>query len=63
MQWQLILPDGTAIPVYETYGCVQEHEPLAYRGSFGTLEVAVRNGSALERFGLKRGGGIRLEGA
>ncbi|ABB23276.1 SAM hydrolase/SAM-dependent halogenase family protein [Pelodictyon luteolum] len=60
-QWRLVLPDGTALPVRETYGNVPEGEPLAYRGSFGTLEVGVRDASALERFGLNRGEKVRLE--
>lgn len=60
-RWSLVLPDGTALPVQETYGNVPEGEPLAYRGSFGTLEVGVRDASAIERFGLSRGERIRLE--
>jgi hypothetical protein len=38
-----------------TYEEVARGEPLAYLGSFGTLEIAVREGSASERYGLRRG--------
>jgi len=59
--WRMRLSDGTAIPLLGTYGEAGEGEALAYRGSFGNLEIAVRNGSAHERFGIGRGGRVRLE--
>lgn len=46
------LPDGTEVPVRRTYGDVEPGEALALVGSGGLLEVAVRDGSAAERFGL-----------
>lgn len=59
--WRMLLSDGTAIPLLGTYGEAGEGEALAYRGSFGNVEIAVRNGSAHERFGIGRGGRVRLE--
>ncbi|TCD47562.1 SAM-dependent chlorinase/fluorinase [Chlorobium sp. N1] len=59
--WRVVLSDGTAVPLLGTYGEAGEGEALAYRGSFGNLEIAVRNGSAHDRFGLGRGDLVRLE--
>lgn len=43
-----------------TFADVDEAEPLAYIGSHGTLEIAVRNGNAAERFSLRRGDWVRV---
>ena len=42
-----------------TYGEVEPGEPLALINSDGRLEVAVRDGSAAERWGLGRGAPVR----
>jgi S-adenosyl-L-methionine hydrolase (adenosine-forming) len=42
---------GERAPVRETYGDVPEGDLVAYIGSSGRLEIAVRNGSAAERLG------------
>jgi len=47
--------NGVDFPLVETYSCVKEGEPLALIGSFGTLELGVRNGSASEVYGLTSG--------
>ncbi len=53
---------GTEFPLVRTYADVEEGEPLALIGSFNTLELSVRNGSAAEMLGIRKGGGrIRLE--
>jgi S-adenosyl-L-methionine hydrolase (adenosine-forming) len=43
------------IPLVTTYGDVDPGELLAYIGSAGTLEIAVREGSAAERLAAGRG--------
>jgi len=43
-----------------TYADVAPQEPLAYIGSSGLVEVALRNGSARQRFLLKLGDQIKL---
>jgi len=49
-------------PLVKTYSDVDKGEPLSLVGSFGTLELSVREGSAAEMLGIKRGGGwIELE--
>jgi len=39
------------IPLVRTYADRGEGEPLAYIGSSGYVEIAIRNGSAVERYG------------
>ncbi len=45
-----------------TYADVSPGALLAYQGSFGQLEIAVRNGSAAERLGAQPGTKVILEG-
>ena len=55
------LPDlGLRIPYLETYGQVKPGEMLALPGSHGYLEIAVNQGSASGRLGLKAGDGVRV---
>lgn len=44
----------------KTYADVAPYEPLAYIGSSGFVELALRNGSARQRFMLKIGDQIKL---
>ncbi len=54
--------NGIEFPLVKTYSDVDKGEPLSLIGSFGTLELSVREGSAAEMLGIKRGGGwIELE--
>lgn len=43
---------GVRIRLHETFSDVQDGEPLAYFGSFGHLEIAVRGSHAYERLNL-----------
>ncbi len=49
------MENGRILPLHHTYGDVAEGEALAYRGSSGFLEIAVRNGNASQSLGLKTG--------
>ncbi|HIP62894.1 MAG TPA: hypothetical protein EYH04_02065, partial [Archaeoglobus profundus] len=42
-------------PLVNTYSDVEVGKPLALIGSFGTLELSVRNGNAAKIFGFKSG--------
>ncbi len=53
---------ATSIPCRGTYSDVPPGELVAYVGSFGQLEVAVRDGIAAVRLGAERGTPIILEG-
>lgn len=49
------------LPIHATFGDAREGEPLAYWGSFGFLEIGVREGSAEEYLGLSIGAPVTLE--
>lgn len=51
-----------AAPVVTHYQAVAAGEALALVGSFGTLEVSVRDGSAARTLGLGRGAAVILRG-
>jgi S-adenosyl-L-methionine hydrolase (adenosine-forming) len=53
---------GAAIRCGSTYAEVAPGELVAYVGSFGQLEIAVRNGSAAQQLGASRGTPVTLEG-
>lgn len=56
------LPDfGLKIPYLDTYGQVKPGELLALPGSHDYLEIAVNQGSAAERLGLKVGDVVRVK--
>ena len=59
-EWRIEAGDIPPLPVVDTYGDAPEGELLAYGGSFGTVEIAVRNGSAAERTGVRDGTRARL---
>jgi hypothetical protein len=54
------LPTGEVVPLRRAYADVLPGEPLTLVGSSGLLEIAVREGSAAQRFGLTRGAPIRF---
>ncbi len=55
------LPDfGLRIPYLETYGQVKPGELLALPGSHDYLEIAVNQGSAAEKLGLRVGDEVRV---
>ncbi len=47
------------LPVCGTYGDVAERQPLAYTGSSGMIEIAIRNGNAAKMLGLNDGEPVR----
>ena len=58
--WMVGLDNGNRIPVVTTYSDVPDQQLLAYTGSSGMVEIAVRNGSAAERLKLKEGYPVKL---
>ena len=46
--------------IVRTFEEVPRGKALAYVGSAGTLELAVREGSAAKRFGLRRGAAVTV---
>ena len=49
--------------LHSTFGDVEPLTPLAYIGSAGTLELAVRDGDLSERFGVYRGARVEIRPA
>ena len=51
---------GLTLPLLRTYEDVAPGEPLAYVGSAGTIEIAVRDRDASQVLGIARGEAVRL---
>ena len=51
---------GAAMGIFDTYGNAPKGVPLATFGSFGLLEIAVRDGNAAKHFGAEPGSGISM---
>jgi S-adenosylmethionine hydrolase len=58
---EYLIFEGIKIPIVRCYEDVEKGEPLALIGSFGTLELSVREGSFAEEFGVLSGDSIELE--
>ncbi len=58
--WLLSAGRFRARRLHRTYGDVAPARPLVYIGSSGRLELAVRDGSAAARYGLRRGGRVSV---
>lgn len=54
------LPACGPIPLVHTYAAVAPGEMLAYVGSGGWIEIAVRNGHAADTLGVTRGTAVRI---
>jgi S-adenosyl-L-methionine hydrolase (adenosine-forming) len=53
---------GRSLAIHRTYGDVDAGEAVALVGSSGLVEIAVRDGSAVEELGAKRGDAVVLRG-
>jgi hypothetical protein len=51
---------GRVAPVRRTFADVPSGELVAFLGSGGTVEIAVRDGSAAEMLGVKEGAEVRV---
>lgn len=52
---------GQEMPFKESYGSVEKGELLSLPGSLGLYEIAVREGSAKEKLGLKVGDSVHIQ--
>ncbi|NTU57473.1 MAG: SAM-dependent chlorinase/fluorinase [Chlorobiaceae bacterium] len=50
--WHLSAGTSGSLPILRTYGEVEPGMPLAYIGSSGMIEIAIRNGNASRIFGI-----------
>jgi hypothetical protein len=53
--WKVSAGAFSPLPILRTYGEVEPGMPLAYTGSSGMIEIAVRNGNASEELGIAAG--------
>ncbi|MBV5326457.1 MAG: SAM-dependent chlorinase/fluorinase [Chlorobium sp.] len=58
--WNVKTKTIQSIPLSTTYGAVADQEIVAYCGSYGVIEIGVRNGNAAYRTGLKAGDPVRV---
>jgi S-adenosylmethionine hydrolase len=58
-----VLVDGITLPLRRVYSDVDPGAPTALTGSTGLIEIAIRDGSAAERLGLRRGSAVILRPA
>jgi hypothetical protein len=55
-----VVAAGRPLPLRRVYADVEPGAPVALTGSHGLVEIAVRDGSAAERLGLRRGDPVVL---
>jgi len=58
--WQIQIGDQLLEGIHNTFSDVPLHEPVAYGNSFGLLEIAIREGSAVARWPLPAGAPLFL---
>jgi len=58
---KFVAVNGTKIPVVRTYESVKTGELLAYLGSSGTIEIALRDGRADTKLSIERGAQITID--
>ena len=59
-EWMVRAGNCNQIPLVTTYSDVPVQQPLAYTGSSGMIEIAVRNGSAARTLGLREGNPVTM---
>lgn len=60
-RWVVEYGENSSLPLSVTYGSVPVGRPLAYSGSSGKIEIAIRNGRAAGAPGLNPGDAVRLK--
>lgn len=58
--WKVKAGNSEPLPIVRTYGEVGQGEPLAYIGSSGMIEIAIRNGNASAKLGAGEGDVVEL---
>ncbi|ACF10831.1 protein of unknown function DUF62 [Chlorobaculum parvum NCIB 8327] len=60
--WMVTVANAEPLPILRTYGEVEQGKPLAYIGSSGMIEIAIRNGNTKAELGIGEGGWWRSDG-
>lgn len=58
--WKVKAGNSEPLPILRTYGEVEQGKPLAYIGSSGMIEIAIRNGNASAELGVGEGDAVEL---
>jgi S-adenosyl-L-methionine hydrolase (adenosine-forming) len=58
--WTITVGNAPPLPIVRTYGEVQPGQPLAYTGSSGMIEIAIRNGNANKELGVGEGDAVEM---
>lgn len=58
--WMVKAGNSEPLPILRTYGEVEQGKPLAYIGSSGMIEIAIRNGNASAELGIGEGGLVEI---
>jgi S-adenosyl-L-methionine hydrolase (adenosine-forming) len=58
--WTVTVGSALPLPIVHTYGEVKPGQPLAYIGSSGMIEIAIRNGNASAKLGIGDGDVVKL---
>jgi hypothetical protein len=61
-RWSVDVGEASIQELSQTYADVESGELVAYVGSSGYLEIAVRDGSAAARLGVDVGDAVRMTG-
>jgi len=56
--WTVTVGNAPPLPIVRTYGEVETGHPLAYTGSSGMIEIAIRNGNASAELGVGEGDAV-----
>jgi len=58
--WRVIVGSAPPLPILRTYGETEPGHALAYPGSSGMIEIAIRNGNASQMLGVGEGDEVEL---
>jgi S-adenosylmethionine hydrolase len=58
--WRVTVGATPPLPIVRTYGEAEPGQPLAYIGSSGMIEIAIRNGNARKELGVGEGDVVEL---
>ena len=58
--WQVTVGNSAPLAIVRTYGEAAPGQPLAYTGSSGMLEIAIRNGNASKELSVGEGDAVEL---
>ncbi|TNJ38663.1 SAM-dependent chlorinase/fluorinase [Chlorobaculum thiosulfatiphilum] len=56
--WHVKVGNAEPLRIVRTYGEVEQSKPLAYIGSSGMIEIAIRNGNARAELGVEEGDAV-----